>query len=79
MSGRGAAIKAPADFLLKLQAHGGRRRERKKVQGKSKIMRRGENEREQKVERGKKGKLQCERLGNKNSTGQVRRRMEKKV
>lgn len=39
----------------------------------------GEEERVQKVERGEKGKLQCERRGNKNSMGQVRRKMEKKI
>lgn len=34
MSGRGAAIKAPADFLLKLQAYWGRRREKKGIKEK---------------------------------------------
>lgn len=41
MSAREAAIKAPADFLLELQAHWGRRGESKKVEGKSEIMGRG--------------------------------------
>lgn len=46
MSGRGAAIKAPSDFLLKLRAHWGRRREGKKVEGESKMMgRKAEKER----------------------------------
>lgn len=44
MSGRGAAIKAPADSLLKLQAHWGRRQEQKKIKGKSKIVGKGGTE-----------------------------------
>lgn len=69
MSGRGAAIKAPADSLLKLQAHWGRRREEKKIKGKSKIVGKGEREVFTSL-RGKKGKLQCGRMGNKSSMGQ---------
>lgn len=74
-SARGAAIKAPADFLLKLQAHWGRRGESKKVDGKSEIMGREKEKGGGNGRRGREGKLLCKRTGNKNSTGKVRWKM----